>query len=86
MAGSTAAAEPTLPPAPVPVPVTATQAVPAAPAAVGTTQAVPAAPAAVGTTPSVSAGPVGTTVLVEVNRAEAWTETHRFAFLGGLAN
>jgi hypothetical protein len=30
--------------------------------------------------------PAGTTVAVEVNRAEAWTETHRLAFLGGLAN
>jgi hypothetical protein len=30
--------------------------------------------------------PAGTTVAVEVNRAEAWTETHRLAFLGGLGN
>jgi hypothetical protein len=33
-----------------------------------------------------SEAPDGTTVAVEVNRAEAWTETHRLAFLGGLAN
>jgi hypothetical protein len=27
-----------------------------------------------------------TTIAVEVNRAEAWTEAHPFAFLGGIAN
>jgi hypothetical protein len=30
--------------------------------------------------------PKGTFVEVEVNRAEAWSEAHPFAFLGGLAN
>jgi hypothetical protein len=30
--------------------------------------------------------PKGTVVEVEVNRAEAWSEAHPFAFLGGLAN
>jgi hypothetical protein len=29
--------------------------------------------------------PAGTAVVVEVNRAEAWDQTHPFAFLGGLA-
>ena len=32
-----------------------------------------------------SEAPEGTTVVVEVNRAEAWGQAHPFAFLGGLA-